>query len=83
LAAQYLAELLDDTCQVEVIGSVIESEASMRLCAELCPDAVLVDVCCARLTRKPLKMKASQRLADDLQGQRLSKASSTVLQDDL
>jgi DNA-binding NarL/FixJ family response regulator len=36
LAAQYLAELLDETCQVEVVGSAIESEAGLRLCAELC-----------------------------------------------
>ena len=28
-------------------------------------------------------MKVSQRLADDLQGQRLAQASSTALQDDL
>ena len=44
LAAQYLAALLDDTCQVEVIGSAIESEAGLRLCAELRPDAVFVDI---------------------------------------
>ena len=44
LAAQYLAALLDETCQVEVIGSAIESEAGLRLCAELRPDAVFVDI---------------------------------------
>src|ERR1700738_4371786 len=44
LAAQYLAELLDDTCQVEVIGTAGESEAGPRLCAELRPDAVFVDI---------------------------------------
>jgi two-component system response regulator LytT len=44
LAAQYLAELLDDTCQVEVIGTAGESEAGLRLCAELRPDAVFVDI---------------------------------------
>jgi chemotaxis response regulator CheB len=44
LAAQYLAELLDDTCQVEVVGTATESEAAMRLCAELRPDAVFVDI---------------------------------------
>ena len=44
LAAQYLAAMLDDTCQVEVIGSAIESEAGLRLCAELRPDAVFVDI---------------------------------------
>jgi DNA-binding LytR/AlgR family response regulator len=44
LAAQYLAALLDDTCQVEVVGSATESEAGLRLCAELRPDAVFVDI---------------------------------------
>src|SRR6202047_2829156 len=44
LAAQYLAELLDNTCQVEVVGSAAESEAGLRLCAELRPDAVFVDI---------------------------------------
>src|SRR5260370_21082451 len=44
LAAQYLAALLDDTCQVDVIGSAIESEAGLRLCAELRPEAVFVDI---------------------------------------
>jgi DNA-binding LytR/AlgR family response regulator len=44
LAAQYLSQLLDDTCQVEVVGSATESEAGLRLCAELRPDAVFVDI---------------------------------------
>jgi len=44
LAARYLAELLDETCQVEVVGSATESEAGLRLCAELRPDAVFVDI---------------------------------------
>jgi DNA-binding LytR/AlgR family response regulator len=44
LAAKYLAALLDDTCQVEVVGSAAESEAGMRLCAELRPDAVFLDI---------------------------------------
>ena len=44
LAADYLAELLDDTCQVEVVGSATESKAGLRLCAELRPDAVFVDI---------------------------------------
>ena len=44
LAAQYLAQLLDDTCQVEVVGSATETEAGLRLCAELGPDAVFVDI---------------------------------------
>jgi DNA-binding LytR/AlgR family response regulator len=44
LAAQYLAELLDETCQVEVVGSAAEGEAGLRLCSELRPDAVFVDI---------------------------------------
>ena len=44
LAAQYLAALLDDTCQVEVVGSATESEAGLRLCAELRPDTVFLDI---------------------------------------
>ena len=44
LAAQYLAALLDDTCQVEVIGSATESESGLRLCAEVRPDAVFLDI---------------------------------------
>jgi DNA-binding NarL/FixJ family response regulator len=39
-----LAELLDETCQVEVVGSATESETGLRLCAELRPDAVFVDI---------------------------------------
>src|ERR1700738_1972699 len=44
LAAEYLAALLDDTYQVEVVGSATESEAGLRLCAELRPDAVFLDI---------------------------------------
>ena len=44
LAAQYLATLLDETYQVEVVGSATESESGLRLCAELRPDAVFVDI---------------------------------------
>jgi two-component system response regulator LytT len=40
LAAQYLAALLDDTCQVEVV----DSESGLRLCAELRPDVVFLDI---------------------------------------
>jgi two-component system, LytTR family, response regulator LytT len=44
LAAQYLAKLLDETCQVEVVGSATDSEAGLHLCAEMRPDAVFVDI---------------------------------------
>jgi two-component system response regulator LytT len=44
LAAKYLATLLDDTCQVEVIAIAADSEVGLRLCAELRPDAVFLDI---------------------------------------
>src|SRR5215467_7855744 len=44
LAAQYLAALLDETCQVEVVGTATESETGLQLCAELRPDAVFLDI---------------------------------------
>src|SRR6202045_447890 len=44
LAAEYLAALLDDTYQVEVVGTATESETGLRLCAELRPDAVFLDI---------------------------------------
>ena len=44
LPAQYLAALLNDTYQVEVVGSATTSDDGLRLCAELRPDAVFVDI---------------------------------------
>jgi DNA-binding NarL/FixJ family response regulator len=44
LAAEYLTALLDDTCQVEIVGSATESEAGLRFCAKLRPDAVFLDI---------------------------------------
>jgi DNA-binding NarL/FixJ family response regulator len=44
LAARYLQELLDEICQVEIVGSATESEAGLGLCAELRSDAVFVDI---------------------------------------
>ena len=44
LAAQYLAALLDDTCQVEVVDTAADSESGLRLCAELRPDVVFLDI---------------------------------------
>ena len=41
---RYLAALLDDTCQVEVVGTATESESGLRLCAELRPDAAFLDI---------------------------------------
>jgi two-component system, LytTR family, response regulator LytT len=44
LAAEYLTVLLDETCQVEVVGTAIESDSGLRLCADLRPDAVFLDI---------------------------------------
>src|SRR5260370_11155814 len=44
LAAQYLEALLDDTCQVEVVDTAADSESGLRLCAELRPDVVFLDI---------------------------------------
>jgi two-component system response regulator LytT len=44
LAAQYLATLLGDTCQVEVVATATDSETGLRLCAEFRPDAVFLDI---------------------------------------
>ena len=44
LAAQYLATLLDETCQVEVVGAAADSEQGLHLCADLRPDAAFVDI---------------------------------------
>jgi two-component system LytT family response regulator/two-component system response regulator LytT len=38
LASQYLAELLDETCQVEVVGSATESEAGLLVSLLAHPD---------------------------------------------
>ena len=42
LAVEYLAALLDDTYQVEVVGAAAESESGLRLCAELRPIRALL-----------------------------------------
>jgi hypothetical protein len=44
LASEYLATLLDDTYQVEVIATATDSETGLQLCAELRPAAVFVDI---------------------------------------
>ena len=44
LAAQHLATLLDDTWQVEVIGTATDGAAGLRLCTQLRPDAVFLDI---------------------------------------
>jgi DNA-binding LytR/AlgR family response regulator len=44
LAAEYLAKLLDHTWQAEVIGTAMDSETGLRLCAELRPDAAFLDI---------------------------------------
>ena len=67
LAAQYLAAMLDDTCQVDVIGSAIESEAGLRLCAELRPDAVFVDISLPGRGVKDATLKKPRRIRLRLQ----------------
>jgi DNA-binding LytR/AlgR family response regulator len=44
LAAQHLATLLEDTWQVEVVGTATQSATFLHLCAELRPDAVFLDI---------------------------------------
>ena len=44
LATEYLAALLDDTYQVEVVGTAADCETGLRLCAEIRPDAVFLDI---------------------------------------
>ena len=44
LAAQHLATLLDDTWQVEVIGTAADGASGLRLCTELHPNAVFLDI---------------------------------------
>jgi DNA-binding LytR/AlgR family response regulator len=42
--AQHLATLLEDTWQVEVIGTASDSATGLHLCAESRPDAVFLDI---------------------------------------
>src|SRR4029077_8595436 len=44
LAAQPLATLLDDTRHVDVIGTAADGATGLRLCTELHPDAVFLDM---------------------------------------
>jgi two-component system response regulator LytT len=44
LADQHLVTLLDETRQIEVIGTATDRLAGLRLCAQLRPDAVFLDV---------------------------------------
>src|ERR1700740_2736020 len=44
LAAQYLATLLEETYQVEVVGTASDSETGLQMCADLRPDAAFVDI---------------------------------------
>jgi len=43
-AAKHLGALLDETCQVEVVGTATHGETGMRLCRELRPEAVFLDI---------------------------------------
>jgi two-component system, LytTR family, response regulator len=44
LAGQCLATLVDDTRHVDVIGTAADGAAGLRLCTELHPDAVFLDI---------------------------------------
>ena len=43
-AAKHLGALLDETCRVEIVGTATHGETAMRLCRELQPEAVFLDV---------------------------------------
>lgn len=44
LAAQYLATLLDETWQVQVVGTAADAAAALALCMEQRPDAAFLDI---------------------------------------
>jgi DNA-binding LytR/AlgR family response regulator len=44
IAAKHLEALLNETCQVEVVGTATGGEAGIRLCHELRPEAVFLDI---------------------------------------
>src|ERR1700751_767325 len=44
LAAQYLSTLLDETYQVQVVGTATNREPGLAMCADLRPDAAFVDI---------------------------------------
>ena len=44
IAAKHLAALLDETCQVEVVGTDTRGETGIRRCRELRPEAVFLDI---------------------------------------
>jgi len=43
-AAKHLGALLDETCQFEIVGTATHGETAMRLCRELRPEAVFLDI---------------------------------------
>jgi DNA-binding LytR/AlgR family response regulator len=42
--AEHLRTMLDETCQVEVVGTATDREPGIRLCDELRPEAVFLDI---------------------------------------
>src|ERR1700741_1174076 len=44
LAAKHLGALVDETCQFEIVGTATHGETAMRLCRELRPEAVFLDI---------------------------------------
>jgi DNA-binding LytR/AlgR family response regulator len=43
-AAKHLGALLDEICQFEIVGTATHGETAMRLCRELRPEAVFLDI---------------------------------------
>ena len=43
-AAKHLGALLDETCQVEVVGTATHGDTGIQLCRELRPEAVFLDI---------------------------------------
>jgi DNA-binding LytR/AlgR family response regulator len=43
-AAKHLGALLDETCQVDVVGTATHGDTGIRLCRELRPEAVFLDI---------------------------------------
>ena len=43
-AAEHLRAMFDETCQVEIVGTATDCETGIRVCDELRPEAVFLDI---------------------------------------